>query len=677
MKKPLPFIIENNGKLELNQEVIDEIKKSNNPRFLLFYGKTRLGKSTTLNQLIRGNIKTWKYINKKPFESNNTLDSITKGCDIFGPIKISEIFKRHEKLKNKEVEEDFDVFFCDTEGISSLDGIQKKTIPGILTLLQISTISVFMVNRNCSSTDFKEICSQIELSKIIKNNLFSPKITVYISNIFTGKNEDKKDDDSENEDEKDNEEEDNIDDAIEKYEESANNEKQRIYESFQKKNPNLDLNINSFEVIPGGPYSETNKEPDHQDMDAQLYWHSIQEIISVFFKNRRKKIKTNEIIGFIEILFNIFNKIEAITDDFNLEIFLKTYLVKFFKEFAEKQFNNKINKIKEDIKVNFLQYMEILNNNEKAKESLNECFDKNYIEIYKRLIPNEINNFINLSLEKYRKLIKEQIDKEFNTICNNILSDENINSLLKNIIYHINNAEFKEDVDMNSVNNIEKFWNDMYEKNKIILNYFKQNKPGIMDNLKENFISKIKNIIHKLLSKKVLWDDYSKDKLIIIQKEVNNLYNEMLDKFKYQDDIEKYIIKNDIFYNQYFNFFKEKYFNNISPGRINQIKEKINYICQYEYNNILNWSKIKSEKKMIINQICNNFIEKIFKNVYFREDIKNINEEELRLLMIENPKIYEGVRPNKMKEIENEIDENIQKTINQINSKKNFLPTKN
>ena len=431
MKKPLPFIIENNGKLELNQEVMDEIKKSNKPRFLLFYGKTRLGKSTTLNQLIRGNIKTWKYINKKPFESNNTLDSITKGCDIFGPIKISEIFKRHEKLKNKEVEEDFDVFFCDTEGISSLDGIQKKTIPGILTLLQICTISVFMVNRNCSSTDFKEICSQIELSKIIKNNLFSPKITVYISNIFTGKNEDKKDDDSENEDEKDNEEEDNIDDAIEKYEESANNEKQRIYESFQKKNPNLDLNINSFEVIPGGPYSETNKEPDHQDMDAQLYWHSIQEIISVFFKNRRKKIKTNEIIGFIEILFNIFNKIEAITDDFNLEIFLKTYLVKFFKEFAEKQFNNKINKIKEDIKINFLQYMEILNNNEKAKESLNECFDKNYIEIYKRLIPNEINNFINLSLEKYRKLIKEQIDKEFNTICNNILSDENINSLLK------------------------------------------------------------------------------------------------------------------------------------------------------------------------------------------------------------------------------------------------------
>ena len=313
----------------------------------------------------------------------------------------------------------------------------------------------------------------------------------------------------------------------------------------------------SFEVIPGGPYTETNKKPDHKDMNAQLYWYSIQEIISVFYKNKGKNIKANEIISLIDLLFNIFNKIETITDDFNLENFLKTYLVKSFKEFTEKQLNNKINKIKEDIKINFLQYMEILNNNEKAKESLNECFDKNYIEIYKRLIPNEINYFIDLSLEKYRKLIKDQIGKEFNSIYY-IFSDENINSVIKDIINHINNAEFKEDINKNYIYNFEKFWKDVYEKNKFILNKIEQNKPGIIEYLKENYISKIKNIIHKLLSKKVLWDDYSKDKLLTIQKEINNLYNEMFNKCKYQEDIEKYIIKNDIFYNQNFYFFIEK-----------------------------------------------------------------------------------------------------------------------
>ena len=187
MKKPLPFIVEKEGKLALNEEVMNIIKSSINPRFILFYGKTRLWKSTILNQLIRGNSETWKFINKKPFDSCDSLNSVTKGCDIFRPIKIKELMKRHN-LKKPTIKEYFDVFFCDTEGISSLNGIQKTTIPGILTLLQICTISVFMVHKTCSSLDVKEICSQIQLSRILPKNLSStPKVAVYISSIFTGK----------------------------------------------------------------------------------------------------------------------------------------------------------------------------------------------------------------------------------------------------------------------------------------------------------------------------------------------------------------------------------------------------------------------------------------------------------------------------------------------------------
>jgi flagellar biosynthesis GTPase FlhF len=163
MSKPLQFIIEKDGKLMLNEEVMTLIKYAVEPRFILFYGKTRLGKSTTLNQLIRGNKETWKYHNKSPFNSCDSLQSVTKGCDIFGPIKITELMKRHN-LKTSKIKNDFDVFFCDTEGISSLDGIQKSSISGILTLLQICTISVFMVNKTCSTHDVKEICSQISLT---------------------------------------------------------------------------------------------------------------------------------------------------------------------------------------------------------------------------------------------------------------------------------------------------------------------------------------------------------------------------------------------------------------------------------------------------------------------------------------------------------------------------------
>ena len=42
------------------------------------------------------------------------------GCDIYGPIKLSEILKRHQI--NKNINEDFDIFFCDTEGLFSLNG---------------------------------------------------------------------------------------------------------------------------------------------------------------------------------------------------------------------------------------------------------------------------------------------------------------------------------------------------------------------------------------------------------------------------------------------------------------------------------------------------------------------------------------------------------------------------
>ena len=108
MEKPLPFVLENNDQIELNKEVLKIIEKSNNPRFLLFYGATRQGKSTTLNQIIRGNIDTWKYINKSPFPSQTSQKSLTIGCNIFGPIKCSEILKRHQIEKN--MKQDF-VYF--------------------------------------------------------------------------------------------------------------------------------------------------------------------------------------------------------------------------------------------------------------------------------------------------------------------------------------------------------------------------------------------------------------------------------------------------------------------------------------------------------------------------------------------------------------------------------------
>ena len=54
-----------------------------------------------------------------------------------------------------------------------------------------------MVHKTCSSPDVKEICSQIQLSRILPKNLSStPKVAVYISSIFTGKREEDNNDEN-------------------------------------------------------------------------------------------------------------------------------------------------------------------------------------------------------------------------------------------------------------------------------------------------------------------------------------------------------------------------------------------------------------------------------------------------------------------------------------------------
>ena len=688
MNSPQSFIIENeNNELELNEKVLDIIAKSENPRFFLFYGKTRLGKSTTLNQLIKGNLDSRKYRNTKPFEANDTLNSITKGCNIFGPIKASELMKRHNI--QKKLKKDYDVFFCDTEGISSLDGIKKESIPGILTLLQISTISTFMVNKNCNVNDVKEISSQIQLSRCLKqineeNNkneknygFPTPFITVYISNIFVGGNEKNKYEDSD-EDEEDNE--DNLLTLKSKYLASKEKEKQRIYKSVNEKYPNLNLEIDDFDVIPGGPYEDSNKEPPKDDIKSELYWWSINELMTKFIDTKKKKMTSKEIIDMIRFLFEIFQGVKSLGEDFNLELFLKNYLTQKFEEYSKKKFMEKIEKIKDDIKINFKEYLEIISDIEKAKKSLNECFDQN-IDLYRRLIGDKIESVIELSAEQYQKHIKEQIDKEFQSICDNILSDENIDELIKDVVEMIKNAEFKEDVDMNPINDLNNFWDLMYSNNQLILDYFKNRKAGLLDNLRENFFAKINKIFLDLLEQKIIWANFSKDALISIQKEINKKYLEFFQKCEYQEDIELYVINPDVFFNDIILIFNEKYFQNLSEKRLNEVAEKVKQICLNEYekitkNNLPLWKNVKSDIITRIKESLKTYIFKIFNGKKFRDEIDpNLGRKDILMEQIpKNIKENNFNKNEKKKEINDIIEKEVENGIIQFNASREKLP---
>ena len=677
MSVSIPFIIEKEGRIELNEEVLELIENSTNPNLLLFYGKTRRGKSTTLNQLIRGNHETWKFKNKKPFYAFDSIESITKGCDIFGPVKASILVKRH--MLDINIEEDFDVFFCDTEGFSSLDGISSKLISGILTLLQLCTISVSISSRLFNNEDLKELFSQIQISRFMKkinNSLPSPLIVVYITNILFG-----------NGDEYDNDEEKESYEKIKNlYEESRIKQKNKILQDLNDKK-NINFDYNDIEIIPGGKYLniKREKEPDHNDPFVKLYWDSIKDIL-VKFINAKKNNDSKQLVTWIKFLFEIFKNVQLTNDDLNLDNIIKNYITKSFENFSKEQFEIKKNKIKEDINNNLQEYINILNDDQKAKKNLIDFFDKNMMEIYQKLIPDKINDFINLSIEKYRVLIKEELNKKFESICGNILSDNNINELIKDIILMINSAKFKDEINYEKIK-IYKLWKDIYEQQKFIFEYFKKTNLNVLNNLKESFISKINEKLNSLIDKKKNWEDYFKEKMVIINENIDLILFGIFKKYKYKEDLEMFKIQYDENYNKiYYKIFtmlKKEYFNDISEEKLIQINKNINKIFKIKYDKIISnenlpsWKNIKSEINVRIKKLFGSFISKIIYKKEFIEDINFNLCNKTEFLNIIPPDFMQKnqVTNDKLNEIKELINNEIDNNIIVLNNKINELPS--
>ena len=480
MNKPLPFVIENQGKLELNEEALQIIEKSTNPRLLLFYGTTRQGKSTTLNQLIKGNIDSWKYINTFPFESKTRQERVTIGCHIFGPIKCTEILRRHD-IK-KKVKEDFDIFFCDTEGLFSLNGQSKLLIPGILTLLQICTFSVIMINSVPNSNTIKQITSEIQFSKILQQmnkELSSPLVGIFISGyqVDTVKLDD-------------------FDLCKSEYEKERDKTLDLILKNINEEYSHLNITKDDLIVLPGGPYQfNFANEPDHEDVNAQLYWYFINNIIETFFVHCKRVpgYNSKKLVSLTRVVFDIFKNFKELPKDPDLSNVLKQFITDSFNEYSNKEFEKINENIKNDLKNNFEEYYKILNDDKAANDKLKICIKGDMIEVYKIFIPDEISNFIEKGKLKLRKSIENQFEKEFEIKIKEITSDEFIENQIKDIKNEINKAYFKEDIDMNIVNNYLKIWELIDKENEKLFVYFKTKKPKNIEILKNN----INNILKK------------------------------------------------------------------------------------------------------------------------------------------------------------------------------------
>ena len=670
MKEPLPFVIEKNNELILNEEVLKIIEQSENPRLLLFYGATRQGKSTTLNQIIRGNINSWSYINKSPFKSQTSQNSLTEGCDIYGPIKCSELLNRH-KLKIKIIN-DYDIFFCDTEGLFSLNGQSKTLIPGILTLLQICTFSVIMINNVPDINTVTQITSEIQFSKIlqqINSELKSPLIGVYISGYQVDVI--------------------GIDDfegCKAEYQARRDETSDLILTHMNKNFPHLNITKNDYKVIPGGPFIQNfADEPDHDDLNAQLYWDSIHNIVREFvlFCNKSNNQSSVKLISLMKVVFGIFKDFKELPNDPDLSNVLIKYIGDLFDKYSIQQFE-KINlEIQNDLKNNFDIYIKMLYDNNLAINKLNECIEQNLIDVYKSLIPDKMKNFIDKAILQLRNAIVNQLEKEFEIKCKEILSNDYILIHIDNIKKEIEKADFQEDINMDIVKNYVVIWNNIDKENEKLFSYFKNNKPQNIEILKNNFNDTIEKIIQNLISKKIVWKDFFEDKKKMIQKEINNNYLEIFRKIQYQEDFNKLIIPNEKLSFQLMKKYNEKYFKNLPEAKKNEAITWIKKTCEDEYNKIKEdnkrkpkWENVINNIKTTIKEILNHYLDKIFNGKQFRNQIDpNLGRNDIILSkipkeIIENPQVTK----EKQQEINNIVSNEVNLIVSIFNKKRDELP---
>ena len=670
MEKPLPFVLEKNGQLEINKDLLDIIRKSNNPRLLLFYGATRQGKSTTLNQIIRGNIDTWKYINKSPFKSQTSQTSITEGCDIFGPIPCSEILRRHKVSIN--IKKDFDIFFCDTEGLFSLKGQSKELIPGILTLLQVCTLSVIMINSVPNTNTVSQISSEIQFSKILQQlngDLKSPLVSIYISGYQV-----------------DTVEFDDFETCKREYQDQRDQTVELLLKNVNEKYPNLNVTKKDFKVIPGGPYQHNfAEEPNREDINAQLYWYSINEIVREFviYSNKNPGHEAEKLISLIEVVFNIFKGFDELPDNPDLNNVLIKYITDSFNEYSNEQFKKISEEIKNNLKNNYDECYKMLNDENAAKSKLNQCIEENKYEIYKTLIPDKIKNFMEKAVLQLRNSIENQFEKEFSAKCQEILSSEYINKNIQNIIDEINKAYFREDINMNIVKNYETIWNAIDKENEKLFAYFKTKKPKNLEILKNNFNGTIQKIIKDLISKKIEWKRFFEEKKNLIEKEINAQYLELFRKVQYQEDFVKLIKPNDTFFKELFEKYNEKYFKNLPKENKNQIIEWIKERCETEYNKLKKdnerkpkWEDINKKTKIIIKEIITRYLENIFNGKHFRNEVDpNLGRSDVIAQKIPNEIIKnKEITEDKQKEINNIITNEVNSAVALFNKKREELP---
>ena len=574
--KPIP-LFKNNDNIEegISEQFEAVIKKCKHPHIICIYGDSRTGKSTKMNQIINGTIAENFFDLKGPFKPLREIHTtMTKGCDLYGPITVADIVKRN-KLDINECDKniiDNELFFVDTEGLKSIDNTTKSCVSGILTILQIASIKILYIPF-LDNEKLEDVVKNSKLSNILNISINESKIIVLMRDVPLKENRNELRILQE------------IDHQKKVFEEKINN--------FLK---NMDGNIQAItEILPSYDLASNNMEPF-----PKCYKDQIESLVLSILTNIRFNSQMNgeKLIDIIKEFLEIFKKVKNIEFMKNTQDALNMILLELFED--------KVNKIYSKIKDKISKFdKDITCLNGKPEEIKNYLIEniknelKNTWEIFDKTIHDDMNKLLEKFASNLKNDIKDIINYEKNKLTNETYSIANVNNH-KELINYMNNITYQEEVNQEKIKSIfEKIINDFINKYKLFFEYIEledknyQNK--IINYIKENLDNNLKLIINS----KPKWEEKLRYLIFDIQSNISNPYKNELKKSskkelqKHLDDnldfIRKkiqFIIANkkikifkqedfDKEMNYLFNYIKEEFSNQIKliDGKIN--KEKI------------------------------------------------------------------------------------------------------
>jgi len=646
----------NNFNDEINQDFFNKIKQSHNPHIIIIYGNPRIGKSTFLNQLLKGFNEKYNYPDNEYFNLSgpfkvgpNQSEYITKGCNIYGSIKLSELLKKN-CLNNLNINanEDADLFIVDSEGIGSLDNNTSGFIPSVLTLLQVSTIKIYYTD-GVIYGNLRETEKLINISKIIQdNNDFSQQIFMVIRNT-------------------------NIDNRL--------NEKNQILNALEKNRSDiqnqLKRNLNDRTIsdkihlfcLPNFISARSDLE------NEKAYKQSMKNLTEVIANTILiKNSNSDDLIEDIKLFKGIFSEITSLNQLSNL----REACQKIFEKKAEEYLRKIENLINTSINNMNNQIFRHCENVDRTYSYIKDLISKRAeFQILKKAIPQELKLLIqNLAYIIYCNIDDKRRDfiKKQQVEIKNSITDKNINKLI-NIIEKCYYQEEITDIKINKC--YEDFISKIKSNYETFFKLYSNDINSFYRNLKENYIISAKILISNKPEWRIKLDNHFD--LPEIKQIKNNICT-----INNRAQLERY--KN----NQYADFYNELYYLRTKYGfkifnendyikKIektikeikNEIDNQINKIILTEFQNnnnnyqaIINnlIEEIKSQERSYNERI--KYLTMEMKNLQTKTG--NINEEnQIIQILIEKISLKEKLEEERMAKI-NDLTNQIEELKNKI-----------